>query len=213
MDLKSLLVEIELDVRELKYLAGSFETLQNDEELKNLLQIKIRNAQGKLEEMLLQIDNIQPAVVKESVVIEEQFSSNEVSSVETVATLQPEELLEDVDETVNESEFEEELDDNELEDDEIVSKVDKVKSSSLGIIGEQLRAPGDLRRSISLNDSFRFSRELFDGDSEVMNRVLEQVSHMQSYDSAVAYLSAKIKLNEEDETVADLLFLLKKYFN
>lgn len=213
MDLKSLLVEIELDVRELKYLAGSFETLQNDEELKNLLQIKIRNAQGKLEEMLLQIDNIQPAVVKESVVIEEQFSSNEVSSVETVATLQPEELLEDVDETVNESEFEEELDDNELEDDEIVSKVDKVKSSSLGIIGEQLRAPGDLRRSISLNDSFRFSRELFDGDSEVMNRVLEQVSHMQSYDSAVAYLSAKIKLNEEEETVEDLLFLLKKYFN
>lgn len=213
MDLKSLLVEIELDVRELKYLAGSFETLQNDEELKNLLQIKIRNAQGKLEEMLLQIDNIQPAVVKESVVIEEQFSSNEVSSVETVATLQPEELLEDVDETVNESEFEEELDDNELEDDEIVSKVDKVKSSSLGIIGEQLRAPGDLRRSISLNDSFRFSRELFDGDSEVMNRVLEQVSHMQSYDSAVAYLSVKIKLNEEEETVEDLLFLLKKYFN
>ena len=203
MDLKSLLVEIELDVRELKYLAGSFETLQNDEELKNLLQIKIRNAQGKLEEMLLQIYNIQPAVVKESVVIEEQFSSNEVSSVETVATLQPEELLEDVDETVNESEFEEELDDNELEDDEIVSKVDKVKSSSLGIIGEQLRAPGDLRRSISLNDSFRFSRELFDGDSEVMNRVLEQVSHMQSYDSAVAYLSAKIKLNEEEETVED----------
>ena len=169
--------------------------------------------QGKLEEMLLQIDNIQPAVVKESVVIEEQFSSNEVSSVETVATLQPEELLEDVDETVNESEFEEELDDNELEDDEIVSKVDKVKSSSLGIIGEQLRAPGDLRRSISLNDSFRFSRELFDGDSEVMNRVLEQISHMQSYDSAVAYLSAKIKLNDDDETVADLLFLLKKYFN
>ncbi len=45
----------------------------------------------------------------------------------------------------------------------------------------------DLRRSISLNDSFRFSRELFNGDSEQMNRVIEQISEMSSLDTAIAF--------------------------
>ena len=207
MDLKSLLAEIELDVRELKYLANSFETLQNDEELKDLLQRKIQNAQSRLGDMLLQIETIQPVEVENPSITTDAPIKKSVLVLERLEDVsQSAELVEAIEEDASQTGQEEAV----VED---VSFLHMEEALPTAIIGEQLRSPGDLRRSISLNDSFRFSRELFDDDNEVMNRVLEQISQMQSYDSAVAFLSAKIKLNEEDETVADLLFLLKKYFN
>ena len=76
-----------------------------------------------------------------------------------------------------------------------------------------LGLPRDLRRSISLNDSFRFSRELFNGDNEQMNRVIEQISEMSSLETAVAFLGSKVDVNEENEAMADFMEILKKYFN
>ena len=81
------------------------------------------------------------------------------------------------------------------------------------MLGESIKTSVGLRHSISLNDSFRFSRELFGGDVELMNRVVEQLSAMSSYKTAVAFLSSKVNFNEENETLSDFLELLKKYFN
>lgn len=81
------------------------------------------------------------------------------------------------------------------------------------ILAERIRTAVDLRRSISLNDSFRFSRELFEGDTELMTRVLQQIGEMSSYAAAFSFLSSKVNVEEENETMADLLELLKKYFN
>ena len=75
------------------------------------------------------------------------------------------------------------------------------------------RTKRDLRRSISLNDSFRFSRELFNGDNEQMNRVIEQISEMSSLETAVAFLGSKVDVNEENEAMVDFMEILKKYFN
>ena len=80
-------------------------------------------------------------------------------------------------------------------------------------MGERIRPAADLRRSISLNDSFRFSRELFNGDNEQMNRVIEQISEMSSLETAVAFLGSKVDVNEENEAMADFMEILKKYFN
>lgn len=87
---------------------------------------------------------------------------------------------------------------------------DEVKTS---VLGESIKISKGLRSSISLNDSFRFSRELFDGDSSLMNRVIEQISVMSSYKAAMAFLSSKVTINEENEAHNDFLELLKKYFN
>lgn len=87
---------------------------------------------------------------------------------------------------------------------------DEVKTS---VLGESIKISKGLRSSISLNDSFRFSRELFDGDSSLMNRVIEQISVMSSYKAAMAFLSSKVNINEENEAHNDFLELLKKYFN
>lgn len=91
------------------------------------------------------------------------------------------------------------------------TETEEINPSS--VLGESIKASADLRHSISLNDSFRFSRELFGGDVELMNRVVEQLSVMSSYKTAVAFLSSKVNLNEESETLSDFLELLKKYFN
>lgn len=81
------------------------------------------------------------------------------------------------------------------------------------VLGESIRMSAGLRQSISLNDSFRFSRELFGGDIELMNRVVEQMSVMSSYKTAAAFLTSKIHVTEENEALNDLLELLKKFFN
>ena len=95
----------------------------------------------------------------------------------------------------------------------VVETVVKEEESKSAVLGESLKLSAGLRHSISLNDSFRFSRELFGGDTDIMNRVIEQISVMSSYKTAVAFLSSKVELNEEKEAVNDFLELLKKYFN
>ena len=91
-----------------------------------------------------------------------------------------------------------------------VVKEEEPKSA---VLGESLKLSAGLRHAISLNDSFRFSRELFGGNTGLMNRVIEQISVMSSYKTAVAFLSSKVELNEEKEAVNDFLELLKKFFN
>lgn len=70
----------------------------------------------------------------------------------------------------------------------------------------------DLRHSISLNDSFRFTRELFGGDGERMNRIVEKVDAMTSYDEAVSFIESEITLDEANDAVADFMELLKIRF-
>ena len=95
----------------------------------------------------------------------------------------------------------------------LVETVVKEEEPKSAVLGESLKLSAGLRHAISLNDSFRFSRELFGGNTDLMNRVIEQISVMSSYKTAVAFLSSKVELNEEKEAVNDFLELLKKYFN
>ena len=95
----------------------------------------------------------------------------------------------------------------------VVETVVKEEEPKSAVLGESLKRSAGLRHAISLNDSFRFSRELFGGNTDLMNRVIEQISVMSSYKTAVAFLSSKVELNEEKEAVNDFLELLKKYFN
>ena len=93
-----------------------------------------------------------------------------------------------------------------------VSMKIETNTASTPILAERIKTAGDLRRSISLNDSFRFSRELFGGSMEQMNHVLQQIGEMHSLDAALVFLSSKIKVEEENEAKVDLVELLKKYF-
>lgn len=70
----------------------------------------------------------------------------------------------------------------------------------------------DLRKAFSLNDRFRFQRELFGGDVERMNRTIDELNAAGSYAEAIAYINNVCKWNLDEEAAADFLKLVEKHF-
>lgn len=190
--MQALLTNIELDIQELKYLMEAFEREPNGT-LREVLKRNILQMRDRLDQMLTELDTVQKPVEEE--ITQAILTEKEVE--ETV--LEEEEEKEALQVVESQSQIE-------------VQETLKIVSAG-AILGERIRPATDLRRSISLNDSFRFSRELFNGDSEQMNRVIEQISEMSSLDAAIAFLYSKVNVDEENEVMIDFQELLKKYFN
>lgn len=70
----------------------------------------------------------------------------------------------------------------------------------------------DFRKAFSLNDRFRFRRELFGGDESRMNKAISDLNELHSYEDSITYLNHELKWNIEDEAVADFIKLLEKRF-
>ncbi len=85
--------------------------------------------------------------------------------------------------------------------------------ASAPILGERIRTASDLRHAISLNDSFRFVRELFDGDTARMNEVLRQIGEAPTLEYAMAIFAAEVHTDEENQAATDFIELLHKYFD
>ena len=67
----------------------------------------------------------------------------------------------------------------------------------------------DFRKAFSLNDRFRFRRELFGGDEGRMNEAISDLNELQSFEESITYLDKKLKWNVEDVAVADFIKLLE----
>lgn len=154
------------------------------------------------------VEELQTPVNEEVSVLKQYVVEEETATEETVEDTVEKAIVE----TVAEEAVTEESEPVELQEQEEQQKEqeEEVKPS---VLGESIKMTAGLRHSISLNDSFRFSRELFGGDVELMNRVVEQMSVMSSYKTAAAFLASKTSAVEESEALNDLLELLKKYFN
>lgn len=238
---QKLLTDIELDVHELKYLMDSF-TKEPTPTLSELLKRSITRMQGRLDELQQEVDAVQvisPSAVEETAEEEDEVAGSEedspviIQSLESVVVKEDEEgeaivaeekpvviaaAAETAAEEAAAAAAEEEEEEGKKEEPAIVEEpvvetVVKEEEPKSAVLGESLKLSAGLRHAISLNDSFRFSRELFGGDTDLMNRVIEQISVMSSYKTAVAFLSSKVELNEEKEAVNDFLELLKKFFN
>lgn len=75
-----------------------------------------------------------------------------------------------------------------------------------------LKKIDDIRQAISIGDRFRFQRELFAGNGELLNKTLTKLNQMESYEEASSYLLATFRWNEEDETVESFLQIVKRKF-
>ena len=159
-----------------------------------------------LESVVVKEDEEGEAIVAEEkpVVIAAAAETAEAAAAEEAAAAAEEE---------EEEEEEGKKEESAIVEEPVVETVVKEEEPKSAVLGESLKLSAGLRHAISLNDSFRFSRELFGGNTDLMNRVIEQISVMSSYKTAVAFLSSKVELNEEKEAVNDFLELLKKYFN
>ena len=220
---QKLLTDIELDVHELKYLMDSF-TKEPTPTLSELLKRSITRMQGRLDELQQEVDAVQvisPSAVEETAEEEDEVAGSEedspviIQSLESVVVKEDEEgeiiVAEEKPVVVVTEEGKKE--EPAIVEEPVVEAVVKEEEPKSVVLGESLKLSAGLRHAISLNDSFRFSRELFGGNTDLMNRVIEQISVMSSYKTAVAFLSSKVELNEEKEAVNDFLELLKKYFN
>lgn len=70
----------------------------------------------------------------------------------------------------------------------------------------------DFRKAFSLNDRFRFRRDLFGGDESRMNQAISELNDIQTYEDSITYLHQVLKWNIEDEAIADFIQLLEKRF-
>lgn len=220
---QKLLTDIELDVHELKYLMDSF-TKEPTPTLSELLKRSITRMQGRLDELQQEVDAVQvisPSAVEETAGEEDEVAGSEVDSPSIIQSLESAVVKEDEEGEIIVAEEkpvvvvteEGKKEEPAIVEEPVVETVVKEEEPKSAVLGESLKLSAGLRHAISLNDSFRFSRELFGGNTDLMNRVIEQISVMSSYKTAVAFLSSKVELNEEKEAVNDFLELLKKYFN
>lgn len=87
----------------------------------------------------------------------------------------------------------------------------KPQASSLNDLLERKNL-SDFRKAFSLNDRFRFRRELFGGSEELMNQVIADLNEIKSYEASVAYIHKVIQGSGEESAVADFLQLIEKRF-
>jgi hypothetical protein len=70
----------------------------------------------------------------------------------------------------------------------------------------------DLRKAFTLNDRFRFCRELFGGDEQQMNRVISELNETASYGQALVLLKNVTDWDFENDSVIDFLKLVERRF-
>ena len=230
VDMQALLNDIELDIQELKCLMEAV-SRKPDSALREVAKRNIVQMRGRLDILLEQLDrgalpenelpdriiNPMPEPVSAAAAAAAAEEEEEEEEEEEIVVGNPEKDEEPV--IVPEAPEMPESEQLELPEVTVepaqsaeVSMKIETNTASTPILAERIKTTGDLRRLISLNDSFRFSRELFGGSMEQMNHVLQQIGEMHSLDAALVFLSSKIKVEEENEAKADLVELLKKYF-
>lgn len=70
----------------------------------------------------------------------------------------------------------------------------------------------DFRKAFSLNDRFRFRRDLFHGNEEQMNQVIADLNQIDSLDEALRFIDTNLSWDMNNETVADFIKLLEKRY-
>lgn len=71
----------------------------------------------------------------------------------------------------------------------------------------------NLRKAFSLNDKFRFRRELFSNSDTVMADTLNLVGAMSSYSEAEEYFYSDLQWDPEMPEVVDFMAIIKKHFS
>ena len=70
----------------------------------------------------------------------------------------------------------------------------------------------DLRKAFTLNDRFRFCRELFDRDEARMNDTLSALNEAHSYSESLDLLRARVQWDFDGETATDFLKFIERRF-
>ena len=70
----------------------------------------------------------------------------------------------------------------------------------------------DIRKAFSLNDRFRFQRELFAGSANAMNTAIEHIEMMRSYGNAELYFFSQLHWDRDNEVVKDFMAIVRNHY-
>ena len=70
----------------------------------------------------------------------------------------------------------------------------------------------DIRKAFSLNDRFRFQRELFAGSANAMDTAIEHIEMMRSYGNAELYFFSQLHWDRDNEVVKDFMNIVRNHF-
>lgn len=104
-----------------------------------------------------------------------------------------------------------------LSDDEPVEVVDSqdiVENDTPLRVDEKLQRhlSKDLRRAFSLNDHYRFRRELFGGSEARMSEALDNVEDMATFEQAEDYFYGDLGWDSEAHEVNDFMNIIERHF-
>lgn len=173
-------------------------------------------------ELVYDEEEAEEETAPESEITEPEAETVEEETEETEVAVQQEEQEDEYNgiEILDEEEFEteepeqdEEDDDDyysdETEDDSIVDEDTPTESVNDAISRNNSK---DLRRAFSLNDKFRFRRELFSNSEVAMTNAINMVQAMNSYDEAEEYFFQDLGWDAESEEVKDFMSVIQKHF-
>ena len=71
----------------------------------------------------------------------------------------------------------------------------------------------DVRKALSLNDRFRFQRELFNNDAKCMDKVLDEIGSFKNLAEVLEYLKEKFSWSKDNEPAMDFIKIVIKKFS
>lgn len=210
MDIQSIWESIELDKRQLKCLIDAFKS-EPDAELQSLLKRNVEQMQARLIQLVEAVD---ATSLKNDEAMKETPQATEPLIVPTSSPKIEVPLIKE-----EESKILPEKENTPItpikEPEAFIMDEDDYLSheKSEPILGERVVIESDsVNIPLSLNDLFRFAREWFDGDTAKFNSMWSVFASIDNYDDAEAYLHTCIKSDDEDETMADCLALLRRHY-
>lgn len=188
--MRTLLANIELDVQELKYLIDVV-SREQDTPLREVAKRSVLQMRFRLDELLQELDK---NIEKEG----DFLPHLEKLSPKTVASMANESIL--TQKTLSKETL------------QVVDKETSMEPNVARILAEHIKPQGDLEQMMSLNDSFRFSHELFHDDTEYMKKVLRDIEKMNNFSEVSTYLSSELGENIDLDASNDFAEFLKKNF-
>lgn len=143
---------------------------------------------------------------------EAESEEEEVPIVDAeIAEAEPIEEVTEEAEHEDDPEEEPEVDTTDEEEEELEGATDSDEPMRLDEMLQRSKSK-DLKSAFSLNDTFRFRRELFSNSGAEMTDALHMVEAMHSFDEAEDYFYGDLGWDRESDDVKDFMAIIKNHF-
>jgi len=215
--------EKESEIFETQTNEKSTETLEKEEEIKNGVTNFQMEEENSVNETIISseiVENISFELQKEEIIEQdsdkttfETKKENEIFQEETEEKISKEKILEtEMNELITTVSSSEAIDKEKT----VISKptLSQLFSQPENNIEATLshQKIDDIKKAISIGDRFRFQRELFKGNGEDMNKTLNYLNQLATFEEAVSFLEAKYHWEKDNETAEDFYRILKRRF-